>query len=169
MTAFKYHNTHACYKRQTGIRNLLPILDLQHKFRVSNTNLVSIDLEEFWYRTTIYRSISKYSGIEPAIYRSISKNYGIEPAIYRYQRILVSNEHYVCCILLGTVFYMIKLTTSVSSIEPNSGIDRYRIKPGIEPALIYIISSKYTFRRTLVYASSKYVISLYPESSQHKV
>ena len=27
-------------------------LDLQDKFRVSNKNLVSIDIEEFWYRTS---------------------------------------------------------------------------------------------------------------------
>ena len=27
-------------------------LDIQSKFRVSNKNLVSIDIEEFWYRTS---------------------------------------------------------------------------------------------------------------------
>ena len=44
-------------------------LHLQVKFRVSNKNLVSIDI---WYLN---------SGIEPAIYRSVSKNSGIEPAL----------------------------------------------------------------------------------------
>ena len=28
------------------------VLDLQHTFQVSNKNLVSIDHEEFWYRTS---------------------------------------------------------------------------------------------------------------------
>ena len=53
-------------------------LDLQHQFRVSNKHLVSIDIEDFWYRTAIYQSISKNSGIEPAIYQPMSKNSGIE-------------------------------------------------------------------------------------------
>ena len=81
----------------------------------------------FEYRLKIwYRLISKNSGIEPVIYRLISKNSDIEPALLLLHTVL----------LLGTVFYVkIRLNYNVS-IKQNSGIDRYRTKPGIKPALI---------------------------------
>ena len=95
----------------------------------------------FEYRLKIwYRLILKNSGIEPVIYRSVSKNSGIEPVIYR----SVSKHSDIkpallllhTVLLLGTVFYVkIRLNYNVS-IEQNSGIDRYRTKPGIEPALL---------------------------------
>ena len=55
-------------------------LDLQGKFRVSNTNLVSIDIEEFWYRTSMNISID----------------------IDRYIALLLLHT----VLLLGTVFYV---------------------------------------------------------------
>ena len=64
-------------------RSVLTELDLQCKFRVSNKNLVSID-------------ISKNFDIEPAIYRSILKNSGIEPALLRVHTVL----------LMGTVWIL---------------------------------------------------------------
>ena len=88
--------------------------NLQGKFLVSNKNLVSIDIEEFWYRTS-----NIPIGIEEFQY---------QPAILLLHTVL----------LLGTVLYVnIRLNYNVS-IEQNSGIDRCRTKPGIEPALIYI-------------------------------
>ena len=94
-------------------------------------------LAKIWYRLisknsgtdpVIYRSVSKNSGIEPVIYRSVSKNSDIEPVLLLLHTVL----------LLGTVFYVkIRLNYTVS-IEQNSGIDQYRTKPGIEPALYYI-------------------------------
>ena len=99
----------------------------------------------FEYRLKIwYRLISKNSGIEPVIYRLVSKNSGIEPVIYR----SVSKNSFIepallllhTVLLLGTVFYVkIRLNYNVS-IEKNSGIDRYLTKPGIEPALVPILS-----------------------------
>ena len=71
-------------------------------------------------------SVSKNSGIKPVIYRSVSKNSYIKPALLLLHTVL----------LLGTVFYVkIRLKYNVS-IEQNSGIDRYRTKPGIEPVLL---------------------------------
>ena len=102
----------------------------------------------FKYRLKIwYRLISKNSGIEPVIYRSVSKNSGIEPVIYR----LVSKNSDIepallllhTVLLLGTVFYVkIRLNYNVS-IEQNSGIDLYRTKPGIEPALASTLKCKF--------------------------
>ena len=110
---------------------------------------------KIWYRLisknsgiepVIYRSVSKNSGIEPVIYRSVSKNSGIEPVIYR--SVSKNSDIEPALLLLhtvllrGTVFYVkIRLNYNVSiEYQQNSGIDRYRTKPGIEPALLQSMS-----------------------------